>query len=312
MSNFRQNNPSHQKTIVKKDAEFFISLCQSGKHSFVYVGVLDARQQVHTLSIIGKAFVERIGLVKWSSFLIDEYNCWLNLPNQKIKFKSFNLTYSQVVDYFDIVGAYNQTINHYNLSCDENNYYFTLLDNQCNYSDLRLSSANPNFLTLCNTCRHTAIEIIEQINQQTMVNNRQRQFFITPPWQGVMINGTLTAYPFYILPSPPNTNWLKYSLKKYRILKSLYSCLYRLAKKPSTCKENDYIKFSKLKELYNKLTELKFDSEQFISIIKTWESKNKEIIDTYRCTTLVSNFRMNYLASKTRTRKIINKLLYSP
>ncbi len=328
MDEFIVEDPlSGYRCIPKEGAEFFMSLCQDGLHAFVYVGMIDADKNVHTLSIVGKVTskLKGINIVRGilgskvcphetETYLSDEYGYRSRKRTHNIRHKSFALSYQQYLQYLSIISPYNtedDAYYFYDISQDSKNYYLTLCGLGDKTAERKLEQANPNDFSFSNTCRNTAVELVERTMGQKMVDNLFKLFFIPLPFNAEIRKGTLVADRLHIFPSPPPANLKNENKKLYDMMSSLYQCMNNIATHSSTSKEDDYNKFAKLKALYGQLLSQAPEQplESYIKMIQDWEKENTSVIDKYRNTNWTSYLARDLFGFKTNTRQVIDRIL---
>lgn len=311
--------------VEKQGAEFFLAICQARDHSFVIAGVRDKNNKTHTLNITGKIFLEnkqksdkfRFLYPGIKSGLGDEYTSFWSTRDgfTSVRYKCFAVTYQQYLEYIKIVSAYNSNINFYQDSQDTelDNYIFKQQAALHN-TEKKLSAAPPEYVSLFNSCRDTAVEIIEQTVAQKFIGRLLSLFFIELPCCGYLRNGQLSAATrLFILPAPPSIQLKLEDKKSYQTLKHIYICMEQIIDTPSNDERADYAKFAMLKELYLKLkpeAKVHIPLSDHLAIISKWRSDNITLINEYRMTSCLSSLR-EWMGCKTNTRVTIDNLLQS-
>ena len=135
-------------------------------------------------------------------------------------------------------------------------------------------------LSVGNTCRHTAIDLIEYTQGIThLTDNVSRFFFKALPVSAEFSYGKPDRY-FYVFPLPPSA----YEADKNKIilLSKIYQRMETLLKK-DPYGENTIQKFEALKKLYNQQAGIPSDNiENALDSIQQWKEENKKIISQLR------------------------------
>jgi hypothetical protein len=290
--------------INKKTDRFFIAIAKSEVHSFVFLGVYNQFKVNNLLSRVGKVFdnsknddncidecVRPLYLLSGgiAAQLMDEGIFRKKRPRVAVNYQAYDIRYEQYLEYLAILS---------NLSTKDNAFYcyqpheeseeqiilkFAKVPCQAssdvNVDQLKQSVAS---LNLGNTCRHSAIALVEAV-QKEPVSSVSTYFFYDLPYKTEFLQGQLSSsVPFYVLPVPPSA-YVGLGEKKERILKQLYERMERLPLiDPNNQKTMD--KFSRLKELYNDIAGPQKDLslDELLTNIQTWKSRNIDVLDSLR------------------------------
>ncbi|MDR3501446.1 MAG: hypothetical protein P4L79_02585 [Legionella sp.] len=291
--------------INKKTDRFFIAIAKTQVHSFIFFGVYNQFKVDNLLSRVGKVCYSNkkdvscseVGmrlLQVWFSGayarLIDEGIFRRNRAQETINYQAYDIRYEQYLEYLTILS---------NLSTEdiffrcyqphaESDEQITLkfgivppsTSSDLNADKIKNSVAN---LSTRNTCRHSAIDLVEAVQKEPVSASVSKYFFYGLPYKTEFLYGQPnSAVPFYVLPVPPSA-YVGLGAQKERILKKLYERMERLPLiEPNAQETMD--KFSRLKELYNDIAGPQKDLslDRLLTNIQSWKSKNLGVLDSLR------------------------------
>ncbi len=301
-------------TINKETDNFFIALCMQNSHSFLMFGIYDQNRVTHLLCRVGKVFdLEPItGCLKKSAqlgrVLFSNSKAKLNdegISRQKkgqhpISYQAYDTTYQHYLEFIHLLESLQTEDNGficYKPSIDEdddNNEVLLNLTHEKIFnteSELGNLKQEVNRLGLRNTCRHTAIKLVEEIQHvphSTMVSS---VFFKNLPYTTELDYGKPSSdIPFYVLPISP----IAYSplgVIKQRVLTKLYSRMESLLLIDPYSVETQ-IKFHHLKELYADIIGPKREVSlnELLINIKEWKSDHQIELNVLRKTYFLDKF----------------------
>lgn len=313
--------------INKKTDHFFISISKKrGVHSFLMLGTYDPQEHKiqRLLCRVGKGhnltdpnFLTNMQCICNGLFfsnpatLRDEWIYREKIGGHPISYQAYDITYEQYIEFLRILESLQTDTNKFPCykpispagpfeSEQEGECAEKTIENQDKikliYSqdivfpsrDVRQIQESVSGLDLGNTCRHSAIKIVEEVQHAPVGSLVSPSFFMELPYQTVLKYGKPSQdIPFYVLPAPPAAFVLSDEGDgvKEMILRKLYA---RMEKLP--CLEPDsqdtQIKFSKLKELYLDLVGPKKDLtlDLLIKNIQDWKAINKSKLEVLRKT----------------------------
>ncbi|MCW8407841.1 hypothetical protein OQJ13_02515 [Legionella sp. PATHC035] len=323
----KSNLPPSVLKINKKTDHFFISISkQQGVHSFLMLGTYDPQGHKiqRLLSRVGKGhnltkpnFLTNMQCICNGLFfsnpasLRDEWIYREKIGLHPISYQAYDITYEQYIEFVRILES---------LQTDENKFacYKPVgtagpveseqegqcaekpIENQDKIKlrftedkvfpsrDVRQIQESVSELDLGNTCRHSAIKLVEEVQHAPVGSLVSSSFFRELPYQTILEYGKPSQdIPFYVLPPPPAAFVLgdEGDGAKEMILGKLYSRMEALpCLEPDS--EDTQIKFSKLKELYLDLVGPKKDLtlDLLIENIQDWKVKNKPQLEVLRKT----------------------------
>lgn len=293
---------------INKDSQFFISLAQSGLHSFLMLGVIDSAAPI-LLADFGKivperddaspcdccfacccqhpALLENEGLTFRYDFETDS-----NQPKKRqFNHLSFALSYSQylrfiqLLEYIDPDFAFykpersQETSDEIKLTMT-NRRLFSAVPPPSNYSTIKARTQSINFFT--NSCRHSALEIIKATLSNTL-NTVSTNFWQAPPLKAQVSEGKIISetMPFYLLPLPPSA-YPCVTAATTKILEDYYQRLTQMLRlspeSPATKR-----KFALLKQHYQAIADdSTLDAHQLLKSIRQFKQNNFSDLNTLR------------------------------
>ncbi|TAL64965.1 MAG: hypothetical protein EPN84_02440 [Legionella sp.] len=296
--------------IDLKTTQFFLGIGKTQWHSFVFLGIYEGNKVVSLLARAGKGLDKNVNpngfcANSWGFFfsevpgsiLINEnlhYNQKGHLP---VSYHAYDISYKQYLDYlrmmerletkgkqFECYKPISYQANQVELELTKNPMFNGFADSEKekkNQDNVRASFAR---LSLGNTCRHSAINLVETVQDHSISPQVSSFFYFDLPCKTFLDFGCPTAdVPFYVLPKPPMP--YEHSAAHYALAKKLYQRLEQLVlldpHSPAT-----QAKFNVLKELYlqkfNVATDL--DLKELYAQIVSWKEQNKDNLNYLRKT----------------------------
>ncbi len=297
-----------KKTIlINKDKDqFFIAICKQGAHSFLMLGVYDQNQVTHLLCRVGKFFdlprESRNSRCYTTSSLI--INALFSSAKAKIKdeklsreakgevpisYQAYDLSYQHYLEFIQLLEG---------LQTDDNKYkcYKPVAENQSEVylkltrdliftprTDLGEIIADTSEVRLNNTCRHTAIKLVEEAQHVPVSPLISSNFFSDLPYQTRLDYGKPSAdVPFYVLPPSPAA-YPDLSEEKRSAVTKLYTRMeHLLLIDPYSVHTQN--KFRSLKDLYTEIAGPQKDLtlDQLLFSIQSWKEANKSTLNVLR------------------------------
>ncbi|WP_028389259.1 hypothetical protein [Legionella fairfieldensis] len=201
---------------VNDDDEFFIALCQSGFHSYIVAGV-QRKGQFRLLLSVGKySFSTSLTLIKEvlfshsKAFLSNEYlahgrynieaNQYDTPREVQASYSAYAINYIQYLKLIDLIEKASPFIRCYR-PVEQTGSLIKLEWRQGNNQGVNPSVIdNINNLTIRNTCRTTALDIVDYIAHPLLSAKVSRKFYKPLPLKTIFQNGY--AQHLYILPQP--------------------------------------------------------------------------------------------------------------
>ncbi|CAM4392641.1 MAG: hypothetical protein LEGION0403_FIIPPAGN_00762 [Legionella sp.] len=291
--------------INKKTDRFFIAIAKSDVHSFIFFGVYNQFTVANLLSRVGKGFLFneknescleastlafRLCTNGVSSQLMNEQIFRRSQAKNTINYQAYDIGYEQYLEYLEILSRLSTEGNVFECfqphkeSDEQIILKFDMVPPQTS-SNLKVDKIKQGlfYLNIRNTCRHSAIALVEAVQNEPVSASVSTYFFRDLPYKTVFEYGQpINSVPFYVLPVPPST-YVGLGKKKERILKKLYERMEHLPLIDSNA-QMTMDKFSRLKELYNDIAgpPKGLSLEKLLTNIQTWKSKNLEILDSLR------------------------------
>jgi hypothetical protein len=310
---------------IPKDAELYVAICsiipksffkKLKIHSFIMVGVRHKKSGNPIFCGVGKIVFNNKKIILW-----DELRHWLTKPKEKeFSYKAFSINLEQYHQFLMLLGecaplapylgAY---IPCHNIQTDLLDWSYQKLEKEetqyelSNDPKLEKMKSRTKEMSLSNTCRHTAIELLNIILNPGQKNQDiSSLWFKKLPFTGRVREGKMCGS-LFILPSPPSIDGL--SKQQYKALSIMYAQLEQIPKKYKD-KADTWRKFKNLKNLYVKASKKigshreQEDLTRLLNIINHWETKNhnknQKLVDQHR--------RRFFIFGKTATRKMLDKI----
>ncbi|CDZ79015.1 hypothetical protein BN59_03330 [Legionella massiliensis] len=330
---------SFAEITVDKNSEFFIAICKLGVHSYVAAGVKERSGQHRFLGSFGKvgnpekggactaskaicstlfsetdAFITNERVINYKEGDSERRPAW-----RTVRYKAYGITYRHYLQFL----AHMAALSHEQEKALENSRLPSSWYKLKAYTPIEEDETTVGFkwgplsiedyeqeLDVCpnefhlaafgNTCRHSAIRLVEAARQTAGLGEGvSTTFFRELPLEADFGRGVVGVdHHFYILPLPP-TSYPEIGDEKQAILVELYD---RLDSMMLIAQDdpNSIEKFEELKKLYQETAGKVPDSIHDVIIsIKEWESDHKDLIDTHRAW---------HFFSSTATRKMFNRL----
>ncbi|MFJ1268053.1 hypothetical protein ACD661_05750 [Legionella lytica] len=297
--------PNDLITIDINEDQFFIAIAKTEVHSFILFGVYNQFTVKKLLSRVGKAFYHnqlddscleestrllQLCTVGVPARLMDERVVRRSCASKGINYQAYDIRYEQYLEYLEMLGKLSTEDNFF--SCyqpyhksDEQIKLKLDVVTPTQGSDARVDKIKDSVtnLNLGNTCRHSAIELVEAVQMQPISASVSTNFFQNLPYQTELMYGHPSiTIPFYVLPVPPSA-YIGLGDEKEQILRDLYAGMERL---PLIAPHEQITmdKFSRLKELYNDIAGPQKDLslDQLLQNIQEWKSKNRVVLDSLR------------------------------
>ncbi|MCL9682692.1 hypothetical protein [Legionella maioricensis] len=297
-----------KKTIsIDKDKDhFFIAICKQGKHSFLMLGIYDQNQVTQLLCRVGKFFDvpqnpkdrgycdtnRRLCNALFSSSrakIMDERLSRETKGEIPISYQAYDLSYQHYLEFIQHLES---------LQTDDNKYkcYKPIAEKQgkvhlkltreliftpqTNSGDIADSASE---VSINNTCRHTAIKLIEEVQHTPISSLVSSSFLRDLPYQTRLDYGQPSAeLPFYVLPPSPAA-YPDLSEEKRSVMTKLYARMERvLLIDPHSVKTQN--KFQCLKDLYTEITGPQKDLtlDELLFSIQSWKQANESILNGLR------------------------------
>ncbi|STX50640.1 Uncharacterised protein [Legionella busanensis] len=159
---------------------------------------------------------------------------------------------------------------------------------------------NMNRINVSNTCRHSAVDILESVLHYK--TNASKQFFIPLSYHTKLIGGIPDKQSFYILPPPP-TSYKPLTTHQLNTLNKLYGRLKKIPK--LHCHDlKTRMKFDELKDLYNRIAGAsKLSASDLLLEISRFENDKKDILFQQR-----SNHFISFFSPHSATEKTLQKI----
>lgn len=296
-----------QVTIDKKTTRFFVALAKVDMHSFIMVGVYENNTFKHLFCRMGKSAHGE----KAKFFCADEVNashfiCQALFSNVKaglndegvfrkkkmstsISYEAYDITYAHYLEFLHTLSA---------LQTPDNTFFcyqpVSETDDSVILEHGKVSqvSVSKNIdplkecvagLNISNTCRHTAIALVENIQQASVSSSVPLFFGNNFACTTVMEYGVpVESIPFYVLPLSPAT-YPDLDPNKKWIIEKLYRRMEQMLLLQGHAQETQD-KLNCLKNLYEELVGPQKDLllDELLTSIHTWKEKNYTTLATLR------------------------------
>ncbi|MGM9451727.1 hypothetical protein ACTAZI_00140 [Legionella bozemanae] len=305
--------PPESLKVNKKTDHFFISINKKKGHSFIMLGVYDQNKFRHVLCRVGKVAdfeADENGKVNYpaklqflcnalffasKAFLRNEGVSRKTRGDVPITYQAYDISYEQYIEFVRILeslrrhDAYkcykpDSAADSFVIGSDE----VTLtLTSEKKLSPVNVKKLNTNLLELNvgNTCRHSAIALIEEVQHAPISSLVSSSFLMNLPYETVLEYGHPSEnIPFYVLPPPP-ASFHESDKAKEKVITKLYLRMENmLLLEPNSQYTQD--KFLKLKELYLNIVgpQKGLSLNELLRSIHTWkeEKNNKRVLNVLR------------------------------
>lgn len=300
-------------TINKNTDHFFIAISKLAQHSFLMLGTYDQNKVVHLLCRVGKVYdggsnlsclaelKEQLDLVFFNkqSRLKDEGLSRSAEGKLPISYQAYDISFEQYLEFIQILEDLQIRSQQKKFKCykpkQEVGTQVTMKLTSDLYSVPKVNSESVNKavdqLNINNTCRHTAIKLVEQIQGIPVSSLVSSQFFINLPYQTTLDYGKPSVNtPFYVLPIPPAA-FCDLSSEKKRVAERLYRQMERmLLIEPNS--EQTQNKFNCLKRFYTTLLGQQKHSglDELLENIINWKQSNELTLSVLRKTYIWDSF----------------------
>jgi len=279
---------------VDKKSEFFIALGKTGIHSFVMLGVMQAGEpkllaRVGKTNSVDKDFGRGCKMTAKALFSHTDselHNESLRLWND-ISYSAYAINYAHYQQFMKLASLAQGSAE---LEC-----YQTVREDDDTYVMSFDSLAKPELanasereqaivqrtknLHVTNTCRNTAIDLVEYTQGTQLSSNVSHTFFRDLPVKAVFNSGKPDRH-FYVFPLPPAAHEADH--EKMVILTKIYKRMEQLLQK-EPYSQNTIEKFEALKTLYQQQAGVPNGNiEDALVGIKQWKEEHKAVISQLR------------------------------
>ncbi|CAM3096278.1 Uncharacterised protein [Legionella steigerwaltii] len=335
--------PPRSLKINKKTDHFFISINKKGVHSFIMLGMYDpAKNKIQNLLCrVGKMgnntnpnYVTNIQSICNALFFsnksrLGDEGVWREkLGANPISYQAYDITYDQYLDFVQKLESLQTPDNKFGcykpvilkepeeeeqlgdspepavLDPDQATLTYSE-DNVLLPSDVSKIKKSVSELSVRNTCRHSAIALVEEVQHAPVGSLVSSSFFMELPYRTLLVHGKPSEdIPFYVLPAPP-TAFAQIADAQQKIVNKLYIRMENmLCLEPDS--EDTQAKFLKLKELYLDLVgpKKKLSLDSLLQHIETWKSDNQATLEVLRKT----YFWDSFVKRTSSTMKLIDEI----
>ncbi|KTD09266.1 hypothetical protein Lgra_2501 [Legionella gratiana] len=290
-------------TINKQTDKFFISINKQGVHSFVMLGVYDQNKAKHLLCRVGKfgdnedkdpncalvtKFLCNALFYKNKAKLGDEGVTRTKKGSTPITYQAYDITYAQYLEFIQTLESLqtddNKFLCYKPVATNDNEITFELSNNLSfpPQPEHRIKK-NVTELHVGNTCRHSAIALVEATQHAPVASLISSHFLTSLPYKTVLDYGKPSDdIPFYVLPAPPAA-FSELGNAETKIITKLYQRMeHMLLLEPNSQSTQD--KFLRLKELYLNIIgpQKKLSLTELLKSIQTWKQDNELILTSLR------------------------------
>ncbi|KTC83200.1 hypothetical protein [Legionella cincinnatiensis] len=290
-------------TINPQADKFFISINKQGVHSFIMLGIYDQNKAKHLLCRVGKfgdnddkdpncslvtKFLCNALFYKNKAKLGDEGITRRAKGSTPITYQAYDITYAQYLEFIQILESLQTDENKflcYKPVATQNNEVTLELNNDLIFAPQPKNKIkeNVNELHVGNTCRHSAITLVEATQHAPVASLVSSSFFTSLPYKTVLDYGKPSEeIPFYVLPAPP-VAFSGLGQTKTKIITKLYQRMERMLLL-ETNSQSTQDKFLRLKELYLNIVgpQKKLSFSELLQSIQTWKKDNESILTALR------------------------------
>lgn len=311
-------------TLNKKKDHFFISINKSeGVHSFVFLGVYDKNQVRHLLCRVGKCgvvespdgsctpitFLCKALFFSNKARLVDEGISRKNKTAKPITYQAYDINFTDYLEFVKLLESLqtekNKFICYKPISENGDEVTLELTDKQtyplCSAGKIK---ENASELKISNTCRHTAIALVEATQHAPVASLVSDNFFTSLPYHTQLNYGKPSNdIPFYVLPAAP-TAFSQLTETKQKILRKLYARMevIPILKNKSKATQD---KFFYLKELYLQMIQPHdLSLNEVLQSIQLWKEQNGVALAELRKT----YFWDSFITRQSATMNMITKM----
>ena len=313
---------NQEKIEVDLDDEFFIAVCTTDSiilHSYITVGVklknINNQDEYRLLASIGKYadpedLIRKAIFSKAPGFLTNEYvahgrsvrneNKYKDPEQTEARYSAYAIDYAQYCRFINLLSSINPKIAFYRPNIQNNtDTKITLRYGAGQQKDLRRSMVrtkrNTTYLNLSNTCRNSALDIIDYVAKPVLSDTVSTLFYKDLKLSTTFSRGATNH--LYVLPKSLDDKQAK---NMHPIILNTFARIYirlddMIQKSPNSSQTK--VKFAKLKELYNHLltcnkTDLPAFQKEIDAFLKI--QNNQKILYGKRDPTLFSKlFKLN-------------------
>lgn len=300
-------------TINTKTDRLFIAICREGIHSFVMLGRYTGTQVTDVLAKVGKMFVRTSCLppilsscTTSQAYTLQERMFKPRADHQPISYQAYDITYEQYLAFIQMLEEIQTKRNRFFIYKPKNQHgdIVTLeqTDESMSVVEPVCKAMNPitDQISVTNTCRHTAIDIVEKVQGRSHSPMVSTLFFKNLPYttqmkaepaeakfktaRGSYLDERLPSphIPFYVLPVPP-TAFLFLSDERKKVLEKLYHQMEHMLL-IQTSSPKTVNKFNCLKEYYLSIInqEQPLSADALLASIVNWKSANEATLSELR------------------------------
>lgn len=295
-------------SIDKNTDKFFIALGKENSHSFIMFGVYDQNRVSHLLCRVGKdidevmppntnkymVMADRLRnafFSKLKSRLKNERTQRTAAESPSISYQAYDSTYEQYLEFIQLLEALqtekNQFLCYKPVQEDGTRIQFVKTSTPICACRTELGSLKRQIeeYTIGNTCRHTAIKLVEEVQKTPISPMVSSSFFRELPYRTKLVYGKPSAeIPFYVLPASPAV-FHTLTAEQKRTVEKVYQRMEHLVllepELPQTVE-----KFNSLKSMYIQITgaQTPLTLDELIHTIQSWKDQNKSTLSTLRHT----------------------------
>ena len=296
--------------INKEIDHLFISLCKVKEHTFIMLGVYDQNKVRHLLCRVGKGGVVgrknqcsammnvlcNILFFAAKAQLYDEGISRQYKYSQPISYQAYDISYAQYLEFLQILESLQTEENKFNCYkpiAEKGNEITLDLTDAPMLPAKSASKIKENIceLSIDNTCRHSAIKLVETTQHAPIASLASEYFFVDLPYNTELEYGQPSKHiPFYVLPASPAA-FPELDKSRKDILKKLYQRMeHMLLLKTHSHSTQD--KFLKLKELYLQIIgpHQPISLDELLQSIRIWKEKNESTLAVLRKTYFWDSF----------------------
>lgn len=306
--------------INKNTSRFFIAINKINHHSFLMLGTYDKNKVAHLLCRVGKSLQKeedtnacvyyKIFSSHVKSELIDEGVSRKKRNKAAISYQAYDITYDQYLQFIQMLESIQTDTNRF--SCykpsgqNGNNVTLELtslkLIPKTNTRDL---NSEVNEFNINKTCRHTAINLVEQVQGVPVASLVSKKFFMDLPYKTALEYGKpCKEIPFYVLPVSPAA-FPDLTAEKKCIVEKLYRQMeHMLLLAPNS--EQTQNKFNCLKDLYTEILgpQKQLSLNELLESIQNWKQINESTLKVLRKT----YFWDSFFTRESATMKLITEI----
>jgi hypothetical protein len=310
--------------INKEQDNLFISIAKIKAHTFIMLGVYNSTKVKHLLCRVGKVLDGGL----------DELNCLervffsLNilasevpgkLDNEiiegdekredQISYQAYDISLKQYIAFIRLLEAMETEHNRYlcykPVDEDETEITFISTDEPVfvKASNISPVMAAAHGLSVTNTCRHTAINVLEEVLKVPKPSLVSTHFFNELPYQTKLdYCKPSDEIPFYVLPISP-VAFPNLPKEKHLVLTKLYQRMENmLLIEPNSIQTQ--AKFLALKSYYNETlgNQNELSIEELLNSIQSWKETNKSTLSVLRKT----YFWDEFVSRESETMKMVS------